>query len=459
MNMRFITDQQTLEDLQIFGRHGGGAAYGGGSGGSVYALFNRTCTRGGAQILEELFRYPLADEQAINRRSGVIRELAHGRAVFPFSSELFDVAEQYLADTDERTKLATEDRTLGERLSGVIGADNTFKAIHKGVAAVMEIIGVAKEFADSGLGAGVGSADGFGELERVMQTLMGGELGKMLGQAGGQKLSYARVAELDVLIRFRQRKLILELLRQIYYLDVYLAVGKVAMERGYYFAKALPAGDHSVTLEGVYHPLLTNAVANTLRITPEGNVLFLTGANMAGKSTFMKSLGIAVFLAHMGFPVPAAAMEFAVLDGMYTTINLPDNLGMGASHFYAEVLRLKKVAQELGRSGRLFIMFDELFRGTNVKDAYEATIAITAAFATRKESIFVISTHIVEAGEVLREQRDNIRFVFLPTRMRGLLPEYTYTIETGITDDRHGMVIINNEDIPGILRRGSAIKR
>src|SRR4029077_21052459 len=110
--------------------------------------------------------------------------------------------------------------------------------------------------------------------------------------------------------------------------------------------------------------------------TPDSNVLFLTGANMAGKATVMKSLGIVLFLARMGFPVAASSMEFSVLDGIYTTINLPDNLGMGASHFYAEVLRVKKVAQELSTGKKLCVLFNELFRATNVKDAIEATIAI-----------------------------------------------------------------------------------
>jgi len=176
---------------------------------------------------------------------------------------------------------------------------------------------------------------------------------------------------------------------------------------------------------------------------------------MAGKSTFMKSLGIAVYLAHMGFPVAASSMEFAVLDGLFTTINLADNLGLGASHFYAEVLRVKKVAEELNRGRNLLVIFDELFRGTNVKDAYEATIAITGAFASKRNSIFVISTHIIEAGEVLREQCDNIGFVFLPTRMDGHRPVYTYQLERGITDDRHGMVIIRNEGILDILEKGN----
>ena len=176
---------------------------------------------------------------------------------------------------------------------------------------------------------------------------------------------------------------------------------------------------------------------------------------MAGKSTFMKSLGIALYLGHMGFPVAAAEMSFSVLDGLFTTINLPDNLGMGASHFYAEVLRVKKVAEELKRGKNLLVIFDELFRGTNVKDAYEATIAITEAFAGKRESIFVISTHIIEAGEVLRKRCDNIGFLFLPTRMEGTKPVYTYQLEQGITDDRHGMVIIRNEGILDILENGN----
>jgi DNA mismatch repair protein MutS len=173
---------------------------------------------------------------------------------------------------------------------------------------------------------------------------------------------------------------------------------------------------------------------------------------MAGKSTFMKSLGIALYLAHMGFPVAAQEMRFSVLEGMYTTINLPDDLNSGNSHFYAEVLRVKKIAKELGRDKNLFVIFDELFRGTNVKDAYEGTIAITKAFAGKQNCMFVVSTHIIEAGSVLKKSCRNINFVYLPTKMDHNFPVYTYRLEQGITADRHGMIIINNERILEIIR-------
>ncbi len=105
---------------------------------------------------------------------------------------------------------------------------------------------------------------------------------------------------------------------------------------------------------------------------------------MAGKSTLMKSVGIALYLAHMGFPVAAQQFSFAVRDGIVTSINLADNLNAGASHYYAEVLRVKEVALQLQQGRHLFVIFDEMFRGTNVKDAYDATIALTAAFAAKK---------------------------------------------------------------------------
>ena len=477
--MAFTTDQQTLNDLTIFGRHGGD---------SVYGLFNRTVTRNGAALLEEMFRHPLSDAAAIQQRSAAFQYFLSRGVIFPFRSELFDIAEYYLSVTDERTRLSAERQTLGSRITGLVAEDNEYKHIYKGVTALVEIVqglhafvGAASAEAfspgagepgvplssvapGSGLPSSVrASSPGARELhspyreeKEALGSLLAGEaLQSLLEEDLKSRLPFTRIVAYDGALRFRHRVVVRRLLQCIYRLDVHISVGRVAAERNFSFPLAHPSERRRLYLQGVYHPLVPNAVPNTLEITPDNHVLFLTGANMAGKSTFMKALGISLFLAHMGFPVPAARMEFSVLDGMYTTINLPDNLGMGASHFYAEVLRVKKVAKELGGDKKLFVLFDELFRGTNVKDAYEATVALTSAFAGRNDSIFVISTHIIEAGEVLTQQDSHIRPLFLPTRMEGTKPVYTYTLEKGITADRHGMIIIENEGIPGMLQRGS----
>ena len=178
--------------------------------------------------------------------------------------------------------------------------------------------------------------------------------------------------------------------------------------------------------------------------------MFLTGANMAGKSTLMKSVGIGLYMAHMGFPVAAEQMEFSVREGLYSSINVADNIGLGYSHFYAEVVRVKQAAEAAASGKRLLLLFDELFKGTNVKDAYDGTLTVTEGFAGYRECLFIVSTHIIEVGEALKERPD-IHFAYMPTVMDNARPRYTYKLEEGITSDRQGMMIIRNERILELL--------
>ena len=442
--MLFTTDKQTQEDLNIYGKQGTD---------SILSLFNRTATLNGSKLLEEMFRYPLSDAKAINARGENISYLSSINAVFPFSSEQFDRAEQYMANTDERTKLSSEKPTLEKKLSNLVGSNADYKQIVNGISALMEIMHEMHSLLDNIILLAGSPFKNDPETQGIQTLLTTEPFSLILQENPKAKLTHEKLAGYDAMLRFRYRETVKQILQYIYRLDVYITVAKTATERNYVFPKALPKEEHVIKVSGFYHPQLKNAVGNNLMITPDSNVVFLTGANMAGKSTFMKSLGIAMYLAHMGFPIPATKMEFSVLDGIYTTINLPDNLGIGASHFYAEVLRIKKIAKELSTGKNIFVIFDELFRGTNVKDAYEATIAVAAAFAKKRNSVFVLSTHIVEAGAILRERCTNISFKYLPTRMNGTNPEYTYTLESGITDDRHGMLIINNEGILELLKK------
>ena len=424
--MSFITDKQTIDDLNIFSKSGSD---------SIYHIFNKTYTQGGAALLEDLFRNPLSDEKLINERVAILRYFQGNKAVFPLQGNRFEEAERYLANTDPRSRLSNQGFSMAD-----------FKAAGESVTALTEILQGLRSFmleiqpkvSDNPYGK---------EVEKILELVNSRALEIIFADHGKGKISSGKIVEYDNILRFQQRPLMEKILQHIYHLDVYISIARVAEERGYSFATALKRDANRLKLEGLGHPLLNKPVTNALEMTPDSNIVFLTGANMAGKSTFMKSLSIAMYLAHLGFPIAAKQMEFSVCDGMYTTINLPDNLAMGASHFYAEVLRVKKVAVELGAGKNLFVVFDELFRGTNVKDAYEGTIAIMEAFASKPHSLFVISTHIMEAGDVLQQKCSNMIFRYLPTRMENGKPVYTYTLTAGITDDRHGMIIINNEGV------------
>jgi DNA mismatch repair ATPase MutS len=429
MNM-LRTDEQTIKDLGIFDKR---------DGQGIYDIYNHVHTRGGEVLLEELFRNPLSDKEAINRRSAIIEGFARLNLSFPYNASLFDMAEKYLANGAENEKNKNNRATLGE------------KEIQNGVSAVIELIRRTEVFIDGQ--AILEMPDYSAERDAIAQLLADDVFEPVIKAPSNEKLSYGAVTAYDALFRISERKKIEALLRHIYYLDVYMSVAQTARERKFVFPRALEKGSCRLTIEQVYHPVLNKPVGNDIRMNAAQNVIFLTGANMAGKSTFLRSLSTALYVAHLGFPVAARSMEFSVMDGLYTTINLPDNLGIGASHFYAEVLRVKKMATELGTGKSFFILFDELFRGTNVKDAHEATVAVMKGFAGRRNSMFIVSSHIVEAGADLRQQ-SNIDYLYLPTRMNNHVPEYTYTLEKGITDDRHGMIIIRNEGILDILAKG-----
>lgn len=440
--MSFRTDPQTLNDLSLLGRAGARC---------VYELYDNARTRGGSSALERMFLHPLTDAAQINRRSEIIQYFRTRELPFPFEAETLDRAEAYLAMTDERTMLSHADDTLRQRVSQWLLADGDYTVIVHGIGAIAQIVQTLTRFVQESRASAQPTAYRK-ELDEIAALLRHEAFAAASPEALRGKLSYTQVVDADRELRFRHRQTVQQLFEHVYHLDVYLSVAEVARKHHYVFAVALEKERHCLKLTEVRHPLVSNAIGNTLNVTADRNLVFLTGANMAGKSTFMKSVAIAFYVAHLGFPVAAEAMEFSVADGMYTTINLADDLNAGVSHFYAEVLRIKQIARELSGERKLLIMFDELFRGTNVRDAHEGTVAVTQAFAARANCMFVVSTHIIEAGEVLQGQCQNIQFFFMPTRMEGTTPVYPYRLESGITSDRHGMVIINNERILEILR-------
>ena len=438
--MNFKIDKQTLSDLAVFST---------GRSQSVYEIFNRTRTRGGARLLEEMFQYPLAGMEEITARGEAISYYMDSGEPFPFSGSLFDAIEFYLDNTDTRSQLMRENNTLGRKVKHLVSSDTEYTWIHNGIVGCLEMLNTLEDFLSTS--SGHVSKD-IAEFTSNLKVLLENEKWQWYKQEKGKKkIGYEQAVVYDRVFRFEERDKLCKMLYYIYLIDVYMTVAGVARERGFVLAKVFPAEKNVLKLKGVFHPFLKKPVGNDVVVDENSNLVFLTGANMAGKSTFMKSFAISIFLAHVGFPVPAEEMEFSVRNGMFTTINLPDNLSMGYSHFYAEVLRLKKVAQQVRQTPNLIIIFDELFRGTNVKDAYDATLAVTEAFAEIRNCLFMISTHIIEVGQVLKERCSNIKFIYLPTLMEESTPVYTYRLATGITNDRHGMIIINNERILEII--------
>ena len=438
--MDFVTDKQTLSDLNILGRY---------NSNSIFSLFNHTITVGGSRALEKMFQKPLTVESSINERSSLFSFFESLALSLPFTSEEFDIVENYLHNPQSKSRLIAGLNIAKYKLLHQFASGKEYTMIREGLEKTIEVFSrlklVIQTIANSSTNTPYDAT-----VKKMLSLLTSESLNEAWRFIKNEGLSYKQVMKLDYVFRGLLYDKNEEFLNELYNLDVYITVSDVSRMNKLAYANAVAKQERFIDIQGLYHPGIPGAVANDISIEKDKHVLFLTGANMAGKSTLMKAFAVAVYLAHMGFPVAAHQMNFSVHDGIYTSINVPDNLEMGYSHFYAEVLRVKHIAEEVATDKQLVIIFDELFKGTNVKDASDGTVAVVDAFSRRKGT-FIISTHIMEAGEILKKTNKYLFFKYLPTIIKGKVPTYPYTLEDGITDDCQGMMIIENERILEII--------
>jgi len=436
--MIFNIDKQSLDELNLMGKF---------RQGSVYHLFNQVRTRGGEKLLDTMFKNPLPDPDQINSRTAVFHFFQSANLSFPFDPNQVSLMQEYVDSGNEQGRIVSYLDTLIKKSLSGLTRDERYKKTIQGLQATIIVLKKCYGFverADLMNGAYKKRVNGIKEVfqnEQLMQ-LVNTDIYK--------SISLRRIAEYDYLVRGKLNSAIQDILSFTAEIDVNIAVSNVAKARDFTYAQAVPKITNTLQAKELRHPCIDHAVGNDLEMRGDSNVIFLTGANMAGKSTWMKSIGIGVYLAHIGFPVAAKEMVFSVREGIFSSINVADNIGLGYSHFYAEVVRVKDAANATSTGKHLLLIFDELFKGTNVKDAYDGTLAVTEAFAEYGNCLFIVSTHIIEVGRALKAH-ENIQFKYMPTIMDDRVPRYTYKLQEGITQDRQGMMIIRNERILEII--------
>ena len=173
---------------------------------------------------------------------------------------------------------------------------------------------------------------------------------------------------------------------------------------------------------------------------------------MAGKSTFIKSVGTAVFLAHLGMGVPAKTMKLSFFEGMLSNINVVDNIAKGQSYFYNEVQRIKATVSKVSDGRKWLILIDELFKGTNVEDAMKCSSTVIEGLLKIKSTVFILSTHLYEIGESLKKY-PNISFNYFETIVTDDSLHFNYQLKEGISNDRLGYVILKNEGVVDMLEK------
>lgn len=235
-------------------------------------------------------------------------------------------------------------------------------------------------------------------------------------------------------------------------LDAWYSMAMATRRYRLSFPVFLDQEDPYLEASSLYHLLLPDPVAYDVRLDRETNFQFLTGANMAGKSTYIRSVGVVVFLAHLGMGVPAKSMRLSLFDGILSNINVVDNITKGESFFFNEVQRIRNTLEKIGNRRKWLVLIDELFKGTNVQDAMKCSLTVIKGLIKIRKSLFILSTHLYEIGEELSVY-PNIRFNYFETSVKDDQLEFSYVLKEGISNDRIGYLILRREKVVEMLER------
>ena len=185
--------------------------------------------------------------------------------------------------------------------------------------------------------------------------------------------------------------------------DALISLSNFAYNHSVYVFPSVHEGDFTFSAKQIGHPLLNPAkrVNNDIEISGWSKALIITGANMAGKSTFLRTVGVNLVLARMGAPVCAKKMTFTPVK-IYTNMRTTDSLLKDESYFFAELKRIKGVLDRLQNGERFFVILDEMLKGTNSVDKLNGSRELIRKFL-ELNSVSLIATHDLKLSEMEHE--------------------------------------------------------
>lgn len=190
------------------------------------------------------------------------------------------------------------------------------------------------------------------------------------------------------------------------------------------------------------HPLINpiKRVNNYVNIENKGRVMIVTGSNMAGKSTYLRSIGINTVLAMAGSIVCAKTFTIAPVQ-LLTSMRIADNLEESTSTFYAELKKLKTVIDKVNNHEKVFILLDEILRGTNSYDRHTGAVALTKQLI-KQDAAAIIATHDVELAKLKEEFPNNILNYHFDVQVNNQELFFDYRLKEGICTSLNASILM-----------------
>lgn len=189
------------------------------------------------------------------------------------------------------------------------------------------------------------------------------------------------------------------------------------------------------------HPLITRGkVTNDILMEKTSGILLITGSNMSGKTTFLRTAGINLVLAYAGSAVCASYMECSVMR-VYTCMRVSDNLDKNISSFYAELLRIGEIVRASENGRQVFCLLDEIFKGTNSSDRHTGAKAVIRKLSSNGAS-GMVSTHDLELGELEEQSGGQVKNYHFQEYYEGNQICFDYKLRKGVSATRNALYLI-----------------
>lgn len=200
-------------------------------------------------------------------------------------------------------------------------------------------------------------------------------------------------------------------------------------------------GESQLSAKNMGHPLLgENRVCNDLSMKKPSDILLITGSNMSGKSTLLRTAGINLVLAYAGAPVCADEFSCSIME-IYTCMRVSDDLERNISSFYAELLRIKKIVEAAKTNKHIFFLLDEIFKGTNSMDRHTGAKVLIKKLM-REGAIGLVSTHDLELSELEGESGGRIKNYHFREYYEDGKIHFDYKLRSGVSTTRNAMYLI-----------------
>ncbi|MBO3697577.1 DNA mismatch repair protein MutS [Roseivirga sp. E12] len=201
-----------------------------------------------------------------------------------------------------------------------------------------------------------------------------------------------------------------------------------------------------IKFETLGHPLIQskNRICNDFNLTGRGQITMITGSNMAGKSTFLRTVGTNLVLALMGAPCCAKSGQVSHMK-MFTSMRTKDNLEEGVSSFYAELQRVEQLLVLIKSGEPIFFMLDEMFKGTNSEDRYKGGVSLIKQL-NELNAFGIVSTHDLELAKLSGKHMivSNLSF---NSKIAGGELSFNYKLEEGICTDFNASELMKRSGI------------